>query len=67
MKRPWAVFCYELLPEGFGFVNATMDKKQIGAVIADCYKRFGQHTTVNLLDSLKEFGFNMATKAGISI
>ncbi|MBP7162489.1 MAG: DNA-directed RNA polymerase subunit beta', partial [Candidatus Omnitrophica bacterium] len=57
----------ELLPEGFGFVNATMDKKQIGAVIADCYKRFGQHTTVNLLDSLKEFGFNMATKAGISI
>nr|HPN55476.1 DNA-directed RNA polymerase subunit beta' [Candidatus Omnitrophota bacterium] len=57
----------ELLPEGFGFVNDTMDKKQIGAVIADCYKRFGQHTTVNLLDSLKEFGFNMATKAGISI
>ena len=57
----------ELLPPEFGFVNDTMDKKRIGAVIADCYKRFGQHTTVNLLDSLKEFGFNMATEAGISI
>ena len=57
----------DLLPSEFGFVNDTMDKKRIGAVIADCYKRFGQHTTVNLLDSLKEFGFNMATEAGISI
>ncbi|MFA5259647.1 MAG: DNA-directed RNA polymerase subunit beta' [Candidatus Omnitrophota bacterium] len=57
----------ELLPPEFGFVNETMDKKQVGAVIADCYKRFGQHTTVNLLDSLKEFGFSMATEAGISI
>ncbi len=57
----------ELLPAAYGFVNDTMDKKRIGAVIADCYKRFGQNTTVNLLDKLKEFGFNMATEAGISI
>ena len=57
----------ELLPPEYGFVNDTLDKKKIGAVISDCYKRFGQNTTVNLLDSLKECGFHAATGAGISI
>jgi DNA-directed RNA polymerase subunit beta' len=57
----------EVLPEGYGFVNDTLDKKRIGAVINDCYKRFGQNTTVILLDRLKEFGFHAATSAGISI
>ncbi len=57
----------ELLPEGYGFVNELLDKKRIGAVISDCYKRFGQDTTVKLLDKLKEYGFVSATHAGISI
>ncbi len=57
----------EILPAGFGFVNDTMDKKRIGAVISNCYKRFGQHATVVLLDDLKQLGFNSATLAGISI
>ncbi|MCK5215122.1 MAG: DNA-directed RNA polymerase subunit beta' [Candidatus Omnitrophica bacterium] len=57
----------ELLPSDFGYVNDTLDKKKVGAVISDCYKRFGQNKTVVLLDKLKEFGFNSATAAGISI
>ncbi len=61
------VMLNEILPKGFGYVNQTMDKKKIGAVISDCYKRFGQHATVVLLDKLKELGFNSATLAGISI
>ncbi len=61
------VFLNGLLPEGFGYVNETMDKKKIGAVISDCYKRFGQNTTVQLLDKLKDYGFESATIAGISI
>jgi DNA-directed RNA polymerase subunit beta' len=61
------VLLNELLPAEYGFVNDTLDKKKIGAVIADCYKRFGQNTTVILLDRLKEYGFNSATYAGISI
>jgi len=61
------VFFNELLPQGFGYVNATLDKKKIGAVISDCYKRFGQDKTVNLLDRVKNYGFRIATKAGISI
>lgn len=57
----------DLLPQDYGFVNATQDKKKVGAVISDCYKRFGQNTTVQLLDKLKEYGFTSATLAGISI
>ncbi len=57
----------QLLPEGYGFVNELLDKKKIGAVISDCYKHFGQETTVTLLDRIKEYGFVASTEAGISI
>ncbi|MDD3374871.1 MAG: DNA-directed RNA polymerase subunit beta' [Candidatus Omnitrophica bacterium] len=56
-----------LLPKDFGFVNDTMAKKKVGAVISDCYKRFAQNSTVVLLDDLKDLGFRSATNAGISI
>lgn len=61
------VFFNEILPLGYGFVNDLLDKKRIGAVIADCYKRFGQHRTVKLLDDAKQLGFIKSTEAGISI
>ncbi len=61
------VILNELLPEGYGFVNETLSKKKIGAVIADCYKRFGHQKTINLLDDLKDLGFRYSTDAGISI
>jgi len=57
----------EILPPEYGYVNELLDKKMIGRVIADCYKRFGQDMTVKLLDKLKEFGFVSSTEAGISI
>jgi len=61
------VLVNDLLPSGFGFVNELLTKKKIGAVVSDCYKRFGQARTVELLDDLKDFGFTHATLAGISI
>ncbi len=61
------IFLNSLLPQEFGFVNDLLNKKKIGAVISDCYKRFGQHTTTILLDDLKALGFQSATSAGISI
>lgn len=57
----------EVLPLNFGFVNDLLDKKKIGYVISDCFKRFGQHLTIKLLDDLKQLGFIKATEAGISI
>jgi DNA-directed RNA polymerase subunit beta' len=61
------VFFNEVLPLEYGFVNDLLDKKRIGMVIADCYKRFGHHRTIILLDAVKTLGFVRATEAGISI
>ena len=55
------------LPEGFGFVNLELNKKNVGQIVTLCYKRFGHDTTIKLLDSLKELGFEYATLGGISI
>ncbi len=57
----------ELLPPDFGYVNVMLNKSKVGAVIADCYKRFGHQQTIILLDHLKDLGFRYATLAGISI
>jgi len=57
----------QVLPPGFGFVNAELKKSNVGAVVTDCYKRFGHNQTVQLLDDIKKLGFEAATLGGISI
>jgi len=57
----------QILPSGFGFVNEVLDKKKIADIVKDCYKRFGHHETIVLLDKLKDIGFEYATLAGISM
>ncbi|MBI1978022.1 MAG: DNA-directed RNA polymerase subunit beta' [Candidatus Omnitrophica bacterium] len=57
----------EVLPKGFHFVNDAMDKSKISRVIAECYRQFGHHETILLLDRLKTLGFEEATRSGISI
>ena len=55
------------LPQGFGFVNRELNKNWVGDIVVECYKRFGQNTTVKLLDDMKRLGFEMGTLGGISI
>ncbi|MFC1594334.1 DNA-directed RNA polymerase subunit beta' [Candidatus Omnitrophota bacterium] len=57
----------QVLPEEFEYVNETLDKKKIGKIVSDCHKLFGHHRTIQLLDDIKELGFEYATLAGISI
>ncbi|MFA5356092.1 MAG: DNA-directed RNA polymerase subunit beta', partial [Candidatus Omnitrophota bacterium] len=57
----------EILPEGFGFVNAELNKSKVGDIVAECYKRFGHSRTIDLLDAIKRLGFEFATYGGISI
>lgn len=61
------LFNEEVLPEGFPFVNEQIDKSKVDEIISDCYRRFGHHQTVLLLDRLKEFGFEGATVSGLSM
>jgi DNA-directed RNA polymerase subunit beta' len=57
----------QLLPKEFGFVNIELNKKNIGDIVAECYKRFGHSRTIVLLDEIKRLGFEFATLGGISI
>ncbi|MBI3653176.1 MAG: DNA-directed RNA polymerase subunit beta' [Acidobacteria bacterium] len=55
------------LPKDMPFINGTLKKKGLTAVVTYCHLRLGHAETVKMLDKVKELGFLYATKAGISI
>jgi len=57
----------EIWPDGVGFFNKTVGKKQLSDVIWRCYQVSGQEGTVTALDDLKSLGFKEATRSGCSI
>ncbi|MEC7802681.1 MAG: DNA-directed RNA polymerase subunit beta' [Verrucomicrobiota bacterium] len=54
-------------PEELGFFNEPALKGDLGNLILETYNLKGKDETIESLDRLKEMGFDMATKAGISI
>ncbi|MDR2982348.1 MAG: DNA-directed RNA polymerase subunit beta' [Puniceicoccales bacterium] len=54
-------------PKEMGFANFPVKKSQIGDLILATYKLVGKEGSVPVLDALKEIGFKVATRAGISI
>ena len=54
-------------PDELGFVNFPVPKGKLGDFILDTYKTVGKAETVVTLDRLKETGFKIATRAGVSI
>ena len=63
------VLIAEILPKRvpFDFVNKTLDKKALSALIDKCYREHRNKETVLLADRLRTLGFNYATGAGVSI
>jgi len=57
----------EVLPRELQFLNILTDKATIKSLISECYRRFGNEVTANVLDDLKELGFTYATKSGTTI
>jgi DNA-directed RNA polymerase subunit beta' len=57
----------EILPTEFQFCNQAMDKATLKRLVLDCYRLLGNVPTVNMLDSLKQLGFEYATKSGTTI
>ena len=55
------------LPGDLPFVNGTLRKKGLQALVQYGQLRFGLEKTVAMLDAIKDLGFLYATKAGISI
>ena len=59
----------EIVPEEipFDIINQVMDKKALGELIDQAYRRLGNKATVLLADRLRTLGYQHATRAGISI
>src|SRR5579871_921122 len=57
----------QVWPAGLGFVNFAVPKSKLGDLILNTYKVAGDAVTIEMLDKLKELGFQTAFQAGISI
>jgi len=59
----------EIVPDEipFSVINRVMDKKALGELIDQAYRRLGNKATVILADRLRSLGYQYATRAGISI
>ena len=55
------------LPEEMPFVNGQLRKKGLQNLVAFSFMRMGHEPTVELLDDLKEIGFEYATRSGLSL
>jgi DNA-directed RNA polymerase subunit beta' len=64
---PGRVRFNEIWPDGMGFINHTVGKKQMSDVIWRCYQVAGQKGTVETLDALKNLGFREASRSGCSV
>ncbi|MBC7331937.1 MAG: DNA-directed RNA polymerase subunit beta' [Synergistetes bacterium] len=61
------IYFNSLLPRELRFVNELVDKKKLASIVDLCYRECGQRVTVELLDKIKEVGFHMATRIGLSV
>ncbi len=57
----------EVVPEEVGYMDELLTKKKLQTIIADVYKIAGQAKAAKFLDDIKELGFQMAYRGGLSI
>ncbi len=60
---PGRVIFQESLPEDYPLVNDQMTSKKLGAIIGDIVRRYRQEEVEEILDRIKELGFEYATKS----
>lgn len=54
-------------PASHPFINDTIDDKKIKAIVSELIYKYGHSTTVEILDEIKELGYQFSKKYGISI
>ncbi len=57
----------QVMPDEVGFVDELLTKKKLQTIIADVFKYAGQAKTAKFLDDIKDIGFQMAYKGGLSM
>jgi len=57
----------EILPEGYPFVNRTLNKKEVQKLTADVFNKYGITAAITVIDEIKNLGFKYAGRSGFSI
>ncbi|MEQ8359346.1 MAG: DNA-directed RNA polymerase subunit beta' [Cytophagales bacterium] len=57
----------EVVPKEVGYVDELLTKKKLQGIIADVFKIAGQAKAAKFLDDIKDLGFQMAYKGGLSM
>lgn len=55
-----------VLPNNYPFVNETITKKVLARIVTDCITRYGLSAVPDIVNKVKRFGFDYATRSGIS-
>jgi DNA-directed RNA polymerase subunit beta' len=56
----------QVVPEEYGFINKLLTKKALRDIIGEILKETGTAVTARFLDDIKNLGFEMAFKGGLS-
>ena len=56
----------EKVPRQAGYINQLLTKKSLRTIITDVFIRSGNATTVAFLDDIKDLGYDMAYRGGLS-
>lgn len=57
----------EVMPDSLGYYNEVIDKKKLGDIVYECYRREGNAGTAEMLDGIKRLGYKFSTRAGITV
>jgi DNA-directed RNA polymerase subunit beta' len=57
----------EIVPAEIGYVNETLTKNLLSALVEQIYRACGQDVTVRFVDDMKNLGFKYSTLSGISM
>jgi DNA-directed RNA polymerase, beta'' subunit, predominant form len=60
------VFFNQVVPEGYGFINELLTKKSLRSIVGDLVRRMGTAISTKFLDDIKNMGYAMAFKGGLS-
>ncbi len=55
-----------VLPADYPFINETITKKVLARIVTDCITRYGLDAVPEIVNKVKRFGFDYATRSGIS-
>ncbi len=56
----------QVVPQEYGYINELLTKKSLRDIIGDILKKTGTAKTAKFLDDIKDLGYQMAFKGGLS-